>query len=87
MLSESELRGLLKSIVEALLYLRRANVIHGNVKASNILLTEDCRVVRHILKVSIGIILISTFSVQKLSGFELAERGTNTTRQSSPLKA
>jgi polo-like kinase 4 len=46
MLSESELCGLLKSLVNALLYLHKEQVLHGNIKAENILITDDYRIVR-----------------------------------------
>jgi polo-like kinase 4 len=46
MLSESELCGLLKSLVNALLYLHKEQVIHGNIKAENILIADDYRIVR-----------------------------------------
>lgn len=44
-LLESELRGVLKSLVDALTYLRNELVLHRDIKAANILITEDYRVV------------------------------------------
>ncbi|KAF8073835.1 kinase-like domain-containing protein [Lyophyllum atratum] len=40
-LSESELRGVIKSLADALTYLRKALIIHGDINPSNILLTSD----------------------------------------------
>ena len=48
-LSESEMRGVMKSLVDALLYLRKECVIHRDIKPANILLTHDYRIVRHLL--------------------------------------
>lgn len=45
-LSEGELRGVLKSLVDALLYLRKELVIHRDIKPDNILLANDYRIVR-----------------------------------------
>jgi polo-like kinase 4 len=45
-LFESELRGVLKSLVDALLYLRKELVIYRDLKPANILLTQDYRIVR-----------------------------------------
>jgi len=43
-LSECELRGVLKNLTDALLYLRKERVVHRDIKTSNILLTDDYRV-------------------------------------------
>ncbi|KAK7018827.1 kinase-like domain-containing protein, partial [Favolaschia claudopus] len=43
-LSEDRLRGVLKSLLEALVYLKKQGVIHRNIKPSNVLLTSDGRV-------------------------------------------
>lgn len=43
--TESEARGILKSVVDALVYLAKERVLHRDIKADNILLTEDGRVV------------------------------------------
>ncbi|KAH9841603.1 uncharacterized protein C8Q71DRAFT_339837 [Rhodofomes roseus] len=42
-LSEDELRGILKNLVDALAYLRRQRILHGDIKPGNILLTDDLR--------------------------------------------
>jgi polo-like kinase 4 len=44
-LQESELRGVIKTLVDALTYLRKERVLHRDIKASNILITDDFRVV------------------------------------------
>ncbi|KAI0702282.1 kinase-like domain-containing protein [Cytidiella melzeri] len=43
-LSEPELRGVLKGLVDGLLYLRKELVIHRDIKPSNILISTDWRV-------------------------------------------
>ncbi|GJF00693.1 kinase-like protein [Phanerochaete sordida] len=43
-LSEAELRGVLKGLVAALVYLKKSLIIHRNIKASNVMLGEDYRV-------------------------------------------
>jgi polo-like kinase 4 len=43
-LSEGHLRGVLKSLFEALLYLKNLGVVHRNIRPSNILLTTDGRI-------------------------------------------
>ncbi len=45
-LTESEARGVLRQLIDGLLYLGRQRVIHRDIKADNILLTEDMRLVR-----------------------------------------
>lgn len=44
-LCENELRGVVKGLVDALIYLRKERVIHRDIKPSNILLSESSRVV------------------------------------------
>ena len=44
-LPEYELRGVLRSLVDALIYLRNELVIHGNINPENVLVTEDGRAV------------------------------------------
>ena len=44
-LSEPELRDIAKSLIEGLVYLRKQRVIHRDVKPSNLLLTDDFRIV------------------------------------------
>lgn len=44
-LSENELRGTIKCLVEALLYLRKELVLHRDIKPSNVLIAENGRVV------------------------------------------
>ncbi|KAH9950661.1 kinase-like domain-containing protein [Amylocystis lapponica] len=43
-LSEDELRGIVKTMVDALMCLRKERIIHRDIKASNILLTDDFRI-------------------------------------------
>ncbi|KAJ7147483.1 kinase-like domain-containing protein [Mycena crocata] len=43
-MSEGHLRSVLKSLVEALLYLKKEGVVHRNIRPSNVLLTTDGRV-------------------------------------------
>ncbi|KZP33580.1 kinase-like protein [Athelia psychrophila] len=43
-LSEPEIRGALKSLVDALMYLRNERVLHRDIKPENVLITEDGRV-------------------------------------------
>ncbi|KAJ7644083.1 kinase-like domain-containing protein [Roridomyces roridus] len=43
-LNEAHLRGLLKSLVDALIYLKKQGILHRNIKPSNILLTSDRRI-------------------------------------------
>jgi polo-like kinase 4 len=45
-LEEGELRGVLKSVVDALVYLTKERVVHCDIKVENILLTDDFRIVR-----------------------------------------
>ncbi|KAH9936352.1 uncharacterized protein B0H18DRAFT_1113755 [Fomitopsis serialis] len=42
-LSEEELRGIVKSLVHALTYLRKQRVLHGDINPDNTLLTDDLR--------------------------------------------
>ncbi|KZT12112.1 uncharacterized protein LAESUDRAFT_691279 [Laetiporus sulphureus 93-53] len=42
-LSEDELRGVLKNIVDALIYLRSEHILHRGITTSNIQLSEGCR--------------------------------------------
>ncbi|KAJ7044059.1 hypothetical protein C8F04DRAFT_688068 [Mycena alexandri] len=43
-LSEDRLRGVLKSLIEALIYLKTQGVVHRNIRPSSVLLTTDGRV-------------------------------------------
>ncbi|KAF7365273.1 Protein kinase domain-containing protein [Mycena venus] len=43
-LSEGHLRGVLKSLFEALIYLKKQGVVHRNIRPSNVLLTTDGRI-------------------------------------------
>ncbi|KAJ6619447.1 hypothetical protein B0H10DRAFT_1946718 [Mycena sp. CBHHK59/15] len=43
-ISEGHLRGVLKGLTEALIYLKKQGVVHRNIKPSNILLTNDGRI-------------------------------------------
>jgi polo-like kinase 4 len=47
-LSESELRSLLKSVVDALIYLSKERIVHNGIAATNILLADDYRIVRRL---------------------------------------
>jgi polo-like kinase 4 len=71
-LSESELRGVVRSLLDALIYLRKELVLHRDIKAANILVTDDYRVVSHIIG-SDSINLMALFC-QKLSDFGLSTR-------------
>ncbi|KAJ7505378.1 kinase-like domain-containing protein [Mycena galericulata] len=42
--TEDHLRGVLKSLIEALIYLKKQSVVHRNIRPSNILLTADGRI-------------------------------------------
>lgn len=44
-LLETELRGVIRSLVDALVYLKKELVIHCNINLSNILLTNDYGIV------------------------------------------
>jgi polo-like kinase 4 len=44
-LSEAHLRGVLKGLFEALVYLKKQGVVHRNIRPSSILLTTDSRIV------------------------------------------
>lgn len=46
-LVDSELRGVIKSMVDGLLYLKKESVVHGNINPSNLLLTSDGRIVSY----------------------------------------
>ncbi|KAJ7780585.1 kinase-like domain-containing protein [Mycena maculata] len=43
-MTEGHLRGVMKSLSEALIYLKKQGVVHRNIKLSNILLTTDGRI-------------------------------------------
>ncbi|KAG5642666.1 hypothetical protein DXG03_002350 [Asterophora parasitica] len=58
-LQESELRGVTKSIADALAYLQKELVVHGDINPSNILLTADY-----------GVVGLSGSVVSKLSNFK-----------------
>ena len=45
-LSEDELRVIVKGLVDALMYMRKQLILHGNLSPDHILLTEDLRPVR-----------------------------------------
>lgn len=73
-LTESETRGVLRTVVDALVYLARENVLHRDIKADNILITEDGRVV-----CSVSFLLsldypLAIYPMQKLGDFGLAVR-------------
>ncbi|KII84640.1 hypothetical protein PLICRDRAFT_57606 [Plicaturopsis crispa FD-325 SS-3] len=42
--TENEVRGIAKSLVDALLYLNQESVVHGDIRTENVLLTNDYRV-------------------------------------------
>jgi polo-like kinase 4 len=44
---ESEVRGVLKNLVDALVYLEKELIVHRDVLPNNVLVTEDYRVVRN----------------------------------------
>jgi serine/threonine protein kinase len=44
-LTEPQTRGVIRSLVDALIYLRKERVIHRDIKASNVLIADDSRVV------------------------------------------
>lgn len=70
-LQEDELRGVMRSLVDALIYLRRERVLHRDIKAGNVLITAQFRIVRR----SILSHLTASDSVpQKLADFGLAQR-------------
>jgi polo-like kinase 4 len=46
-LSEAELRGLARALVEALTYLKNELVLHRNIQAANVLVTDDYHVVSY----------------------------------------
>ncbi|KAJ7134560.1 kinase-like domain-containing protein [Mycena epipterygia] len=43
-ITEGHLRGVLKSIIEALIYLKKEGVVHRNIRPSSVLLTPDGRI-------------------------------------------
>jgi polo-like kinase 4 len=45
-LLEGELRGILRSAVEAMIYLKKEGISHNDITPANLLLTNDFRVVR-----------------------------------------
>ena len=48
-LEEDALRGVVRGLLDALMYLRRERVIHRNIKPSSVLLSETFRVVCDLL--------------------------------------
>ena len=44
-LSEAELRGVTRTLVDALSYLRKERILHRDIKPSNVLITKDFRFV------------------------------------------
>lgn len=71
-LSEAELRGVLKSLVGAFVYLHKRHIIYGNIRLSKILLSEDYRVVSIYFQRSTGPETHVNVFGQKLSDFGLA---------------
>jgi polo-like kinase 4 len=71
-LLETELRGIIKGLLDALVYLKKEFVIHCNITPSNILLTNDHGVV------SVNVHYLADSLIyqvtQKLSGFDYAIR-------------
>jgi polo-like kinase 4 len=43
--TEDHLRGVLKGVVEALIYLKKQSIVHRKIKPSNVLLTTEGRIV------------------------------------------
>ena len=59
-LSECEVRGVSKSLIDALTYLRKELILHRDIKPTNILITEDYRIVRlfrHLKYILVDVIL------------------------------
>ena len=44
-LSEEELRGVARTLVDALSYIHKQRVLHRDIKPSNVLITQDYRLV------------------------------------------
>lgn len=47
-LAETELRGVARTLIDALIYLKKELVLHRDINPSNIMVTQHGRIVRHI---------------------------------------
>ena len=58
-LSECEVRGVSKSLIDALTYLRKELILHRDIKSANLLITEDYRIVRFFTVLSTFLLMFS----------------------------
>lgn len=73
-LSENEVRGVLRTLVDALIYLKKELVVHNNIKPENVLLTHDFRIVSLYTDFIMISQRLSCLLSQKLTDFKFAKR-------------
>lgn len=67
-MTEDHFRGVLKSLIEALIYLKKQGIVHRNIRPSNMLLTSDGRIVSFLPSSAVPAELVP----KKLGDFDLA---------------
>ncbi|KAI1794204.1 kinase-like domain-containing protein [Ganoderma leucocontextum] len=73
-LTEEELRGVARALVDALVYLKKERVLHRDIKPSNIFITRDFRLVRSRSMADAALARTLIIAYKKLSGFGFAIR-------------
>ena len=78
-LSECEVRGVSKSLIEALIYLRKELIVHRDINPTNLLITVDYRIVRlfHHLKYIFVDVLLETVRLWTCDAFAIVSFNGN----------